>query len=65
MNIQTNPIQRVPVEVYHSSNFDHHGSILLMEEGYRVRVEYLNPAFDEEIYLDQGMVCSRDWVDGV
>jgi hypothetical protein len=34
-----------------------------MKEGYRVHIAYPNPVFDEEIYIDDGLVCSRDWAD--
>jgi hypothetical protein len=57
------PILRVPVEVYLSRSYDHQGSFMLMNNGYRIHVEYVNSAFDEEIYIDGGLVCSRDWAD--
>lgn len=63
MNMQPNFIQRVTVDRYHSDGFDHHGSLMLMKEGYRVHIAYPNPVFDEEIYIDDGLVCSRDWAD--
>jgi hypothetical protein len=57
------PIMRVPIEVYLSKSYNHPGSFMLMNNGYRIHVEYLNSAFDEELYIDSGMICSRGWAD--
>jgi hypothetical protein len=61
--MQPNLIQRVTVDRYHAEEFDHHGCMMLIKEGYRVHVVYPNSIFDEEIYIDDGLVCSRDWAE--